>query len=138
MYRTPALGFEGDDFLNCVLLVRSALSSEKILTRVLAIEKELGRDRAQSDRYESRPIDIDVLLVNDLVKETKKLTIPHPEIQNRKFVLQPLAELNGRLVHPKLQKSIIKLLAITKDESILEKQSKWLRNPINDYNLSKV
>jgi len=131
------LGFKGDDFLNCVLLVRSALASEKILSRILAIEKKLGRERVLSEGYESRPIDIDILMVDDLIKDTKKLTIPHPEIQNRKFVLQPLAELNGQLVLPKLNQNIIKLLAKTKDESILGKQSKWLRNPIKDYDLSK-
>lgn len=131
------MGFKGDDFLNCVLLVRSALASEKILSRILAIEKKLGRERVLSEGYESRPIDIDILMVDDLIKDTKKLTIPHPEIQNRKFVLQPLAELNGQLVLPKLNQNIIKLLAKTKDESILGKQSKWLRNPIKDYDLSK-
>ena len=131
------MGFDGDDFLNCVLLINSTLSPDKILKKILAIEKLLGRERSSSSGYVSRPIDIDILLVDDLVKETKKLTIPHPEIQNRKFVLQPLAEINGQLVHPKLEQNVIKLLAKTADESVLEKQSKWLRNPKKDYDFSK-
>jgi deoxyguanosine kinase len=63
--------------------------------------------------------------------------IPHPEIQNRKFVLQPLAEVNSKLVHPKLQKNIIKLLAETNDKSEIIKLSKWLVNPRNEYDISK-
>jgi len=137
VYQTPAMGFEGDYFLNCVVLVKSTLSPDKVLLKVLAIEKRLGRERTKSESYTSRPIDIDILMVDDLVKESKKLTIPHPEIQNRRFVLQPLAEVNPQLEHPKLKESVIKLLAMTKDESVLEKQSKWLRNPKKDYDLSK-
>lgn len=117
--------------------MKSTLSPDKVLIKVLAIEKRLGRKRSSNGGYVSRTIDIDILMVDDLVKETKKLTIPHPEIQNRKFVLQPLAEVNGQLIHPKLQQNVIKLLAKTTDESVLEKQSKWLRNPKKDYDFSK-
>lgn len=138
VYQTPALGFDGDDFLNCVLLVKSAQSPELILAKVLAIEKQLGRERTKSEHHTSRLIDIDILMVDDLVKESKKLIIPHPEIQNRRFVLQPLAEVNSQLEHPKLKKNVVKLLAKTKDESILEKQSKWLRNPKKDYSLANL
>ena len=137
IYQTPAIGFEGDDFLNCVLLVQSALVPTKVLDTILGIEKKLGRERTQSGVYASRPIDIDILFVDDLIKVTKTLTIPHPEIQNRKFVLQPLIEVNSDLIHPKFGKNIVKLLAKSKDKSTLVKQSKWLRNPGKDYDLSK-
>jgi len=137
IYQTPAIGFEGDDFLNCVLLVQSALVPTKVLDTILGIEKKLGRERTQSGVYASRPIDIDILFVDDLIKVTKTLTIPHPEIQNRKFVLQPLIEINSDLIHPKFGKNIVKLLAKSKDKSTLVKQSKWLRNPGKDYDLSK-
>ena len=97
----------------------------------------MGRQRLKSKAYVSRPIDIDILQIDDLVKTTKQLTIPHPEIQHRKFVLLPLAEVNPELFHPVLQKKVIKLLSETKDTSILTKQSKWLRNPKKDYDISR-
>ena len=130
------MGFEGDDFLNCVLWVQSSLPPKQVLQIVLSIETEMGRIRKKSKAYESRPIDIDVLLIDDLEIKTKALTIPHPEISNRRFVLQPLAEVNSQLIHPLLNKKVIKLLAETSDNSEIEKQSKWLRNPRQDYDLS--
>ncbi len=137
VYQTPAMGFEGEDFLNCVLLIQSNLAPGKILKRILKIERDAGRERNNSPEYASRPIDIDILMIDDLIKESKTLTIPHPEMQHRKFVLQPLAEVNSQLVHPVFQKKIIKLLAETEDNSEIIKQSKWLRNPKKDYLLSK-
>ena len=129
------MGFEGDDFLNCAILVQSTLSPNKIMDKILSIEKKMGRQRKKGG-YTSRPIDIDILLVDAVIKESKKLTIPHPEMQNRKFVLQPLAEIAAQTDHPVFKKKIIKLLAETTDESQLEKQSKWLVNPKSDYDIS--
>lgn len=129
------MGFEGDDFLNCAILVQSTLSPNKIMDAILSIEKKMGRQRKKGG-YTSRPIDIDILLVDAVIKESKKLTIPHPEMQNRKFVLQPLAEIAAQTDHPVFKKKIIKLLAETTDESHLGKQSKWLVNPKSDYDIS--
>lgn len=129
------MGFEGDDFLNCAILVQSTLSPNKIMDKILSIEKKMGRQRKKGG-YTSRPIDIDILLVDAVIKESKKLTIPHPEMQNRKFVLQPLAEIAAQTDHPVFKKKIIKLLAETTDKSQLDKQSKWLVNPKSDYDIS--
>ncbi|WP_369819698.1 2-amino-4-hydroxy-6-hydroxymethyldihydropteridine diphosphokinase [Ulvibacter sp. MAR_2010_11] len=137
VYETPAMGFEGDAFLNCVVVVQSTLSPKKILAAILEIEKQMGRERRHAKRYSSRPIDIDILLIDDLVVASKPLTIPHREIQNRRFVLQPLAEVNSKLQHPVLCKNVIKLLAETKDKSVITKQSKWLVNPRKEYDISK-
>ena len=137
VYKTPALGFEGDDFLNCALRVKTNMSPNKLLEAVLRIEKSQGRERNSSSNYSSRPIDIDILFVEDLVKKTKKLCIPHPQLHNRRFVLQPMAELNPTFEHPSLKKNMIRLLAETEDKSVIEKQSKWLRNPKQDYDLAK-
>lgn len=137
VYKTPAIGFDGDDFLNCVLLVRSNMSPRKVLDTILDIEEKLGRVRSDTLGYASRTIDIDILLIGDLVKDTANLKIPHPEIQNRKFVLQPLAEVNSSIMHPVLSKDIGTLLAETGDNSSIEKQAKWLRNPKKDYDLSR-
>ncbi len=138
VYKSPALGFDGDDFLNCVIQAETSLSPRKLLKTLMKIEKSLGRERTTTNEYVSRPIDIDILFYNEEVKNTNDLVLPHPEIPNRKFVLQPLAEINSTLKHPFLQKNVIRLLAETKDKSNLEKQSKWLRNPQKDYDLSKV
>ncbi|WP_121908878.1 2-amino-4-hydroxy-6-hydroxymethyldihydropteridine diphosphokinase [Ulvibacter antarcticus] len=137
VYQTPAMGFEGDDFLNCVIQVQSRLSSGKLLDKILAIEKKMGRERNDNDSFTSRPIDIDILFIDDLVKDTKSLKIPHPHLQDRRFVLQPMVDLNPEFEHAILKKSMIQLLSETSDKSIISKQSKWLRNPIKDYDLSK-
>jgi deoxyguanosine kinase len=139
VYETPAMGFEGDAFLNCVLWVHSSLTVKQTLKAIQKIEKKLGRARSNaSEGYTSRVIDIDIVLFNDEVLSEKGLEVPHPRLQERTFVLQPLAEVNGQLVHPVLQQNIIKLLSHTKDASLITKQSKWLRNPKQDYDISKL
>ena len=137
VYKTPAMGFEGDDFLNCVLWVKTRLSANKVLAAILAIEKQKGRKRGVSKTYTSRPIDIDILFLDDLQKDTKKLKIPHPEIENRRFVLQPMADVQPNYEHPVSGKNMIRLLAETSDKGPIDKMSKWLRNPRKDYNLAQ-
>jgi len=137
VYKTPAIGFEGDDFLNCVLLVESHNTAKKTLKKLLSIEKKIGRERKKSLKYSSRLIDIDILFFDDECIESKKLKVPHPEIQNRKFVLQPLADIDSEYIHPILNLKVLELLENTSDDSVLEKQSKWLRNPIKDFDTSK-
>ncbi len=137
VYETPALGFEGEPFLNCAVWLQTDLKPSKILKKILEIEKRMGRRRNALKTYASRPIDIDIIFIDDFFIESEYLTVPHPEMENRRFVLQPLAELNSQLVHPISQKNIIKLLAETADESLLQKQSKWLNNPVKDYNISQ-
>ncbi len=137
VYQTPTISFQGDDFLNCVLVVRSNLSASKTLKIILSIEKKLGRVRSKSKVKESRSIDIDMLFFDDICKRTKNLILPHPEIQNRKFVLQPLVDINKELIHPKIKKSMEVLLSRTKDKSTIIKRSKWLRNPKKDFDIKK-
>lgn len=137
VYETPALGFEGDDFLNCAVLVQSYETPSALLKEIQKIEKRLGRERSDTGAYSSRTIDIDIIAIDDLVKDGKRLTLPHPRMSERKFVLQPMAELDAQWIHPNSHKNIIKLLAETNDESVLRKQSKWLRNPRKDYDISK-
>ena len=74
------------------------------------IEEEMGRTYAHHERYEDRVIDIDILLYDDITIHTENLTIPHPLIQERKFVLQPLSEIAPELIHPVLNKPIKDLL----------------------------
>lgn len=137
VYETPAIGFEGDPFLNCAVWMKTDLKPTKILKKILAIEKTMGRKRNALKGYASRPIDIDIIFIEDVVLNSEKLTVPHPEMEKRKFVLQPLAELNSQLNHPVSRKNLIKLLAETTDKSVLHKQSKWLSNPMKDFTISQ-
>ena len=130
------MGFEGDDFLNCVLKVESTYSAKKILKKILSIETQMGRVRNEKEGYASRPIDIDLLFYNDEILKRKDLIVPHPEIQNRKFVLAPLAAISSELNHPVLNKNMEVLLNETNDETEITKLSKWLRNPTSDYDMS--
>ncbi len=131
------MGFEGDDFLNCVVQLQTCLSPTEILKKILFIERELGRIRNNLEGFVSRPIDIDILFFDDEVIDSNNLVIPHPEIQHRKFVLQPLSDISLEFIHPKLHKSVSDLLIDSKDKSELIIQSKQLRNPILDYDISK-
>lgn len=138
VYQTPALGFEGADFLNCVLWLQTNLSPQTVLEKALAIEKRLGRTRGDSSAPTSRPIDIDLLFVDDQIIESKDLQIPHPEMAHRKFVLHPMAEISPNWVHPVLGKNMVWMLAKTEDKSELKKLSKWLRNPKKEYAISNL
>jgi len=93
VYQTPALGFDGADFLNCVLELQTRHEAQEVLAEILNIEKALGRQRSKSNGYTSRAIDIDILFYDTAVINQDNLQVPHPEISNRKFVLQPLVDL---------------------------------------------
>jgi 2-amino-4-hydroxy-6-hydroxymethyldihydropteridine diphosphokinase len=107
------------DFLNQVLIVETPLTAVKVLKSVLAIEKKMGRVRTIKNA--PRIIDIDILFFNNEMVQQKNLVIPHPEIQNRRFVLTPLAELMPAFVHPILKKSINQLLIACKDSLNVQK-----------------
>jgi len=96
----------------------------------------LGRERKQQAGYSDRPIDIDLLFHGDSIVETKKLILPHPQLQKRNFVLFPLRDIAATFKHPLLKKSIEELTAETPDAEIPEKQSKWLKNPQAAYTFS--
>ena len=110
IFETAAWGLEDQPhFLNQALAVQTPLPPKELLHCLLQIEKSLGRER--DEKWGPRLIDIDILLYNDAVVHEEGLTIPHPQMHNRRFVLQPLAELVPNLVHPLFQKTIAQLLA---------------------------
>ncbi|AUS04984.1 2-amino-4-hydroxy-6-hydroxymethyldihydropteridine diphosphokinase [Pseudotamlana carrageenivorans] len=137
VYKSPAFGFESEDFLNCCLVLQSEFSPEKVLDLLLGIEISLGRVRTQKNGYEARVIDLDIVLAEAEVIQTEKLQIPHPEMQKRKFVLLPLNDIASKVVHPVLQKEISELLQHCDDDSVLEPLNIWLKNPSKAYQPSK-
>ena len=108
-------------FLNGVCEVRTSLEPLELLQTLLEIEQEMGRVRLR--HWGERNIDLDLLLYEDVVMDTPELILPHPDMQNRDFVLLPLAEIAPELVHPILQKSIEELsnLYISKRAVIFSK-----------------
>lgn len=122
MYETAAWGLENQpDFLNQVLLVETDLKARELLATLLHIEQELGRIRQQKNG--PRTIDLDILLFNDEVILEPGLQIPHPRMASRRFVLAPLAEIAGELIHPVLAKSIRQLLAECPDPLPVNKKT---------------
>ncbi len=111
LLENPAVGGppESPLFLNGALELQTTRSALALLERLLGIEHQLGRVRR--DRWEPRPIDLDILFYGDAVMQTPMLTIPHPRLHQRYFVLKPLAELAPHFVHPLLHRTISELLA---------------------------
>lgn len=136
VYDTPAVGFCGDNFLNACLLVETTLDPRVLIEELLKIETELGRKRKSGMGYESRTVDIDVLLYDDLLIESKVLTVPHPEMHNRKFVLQPLSDIAPAKHHPLFNKTTEQLLQECTDASNIQPVAFQLVNPLQHYKLS--
>lgn len=107
-YETAPWGFESDhSFLNAAIGLETNLSPIEILHITQEIEKELGRTKKSiNGSYSDRLIDIDILLYDTLVLQTPELTIPHPLMTERDFVMKPLIEIAGNVIHPTRQKTL--------------------------------
>lgn len=112
LYETEPWGYISENkFVNAVILIETSLSPEICLKMAKSIEREMGRVYVHSkESYEDRIIDIDILFYDDIVLQTDDYTLPHPLLHKRKFVLEPLAEIAGSLVHPVFHKTIEELL----------------------------
>ena len=110
-YETAPWGFESDhSFLNAAVGLETNLSPIEILHITQEIEKELGRTKKSvNGSYSDRLIDIDILLYDTLVLQTPELTIPHPLMTERDFVMKPLIEIAGNVIHPTRQKTLSEL-----------------------------
>ena len=139
IYESESIGFEGDDFFNICASFNSFKSPYLIMNQLLEIEKHLGRIRNSEKKYSSRIIDIDILLVEDMIIKSEELTIPHLEICNRRFVLDPLIEIDPNLIHPVSKISFKEVLNSFKSNQKIQQKDIFLRNPahlvlINNYN----
>jgi 2-amino-4-hydroxy-6-hydroxymethyldihydropteridine diphosphokinase len=116
VYETAAWGNKGQAaFLNQAVKVSTDLKVEKVLKIILSIEEKMGRMRGNL-RWQERIIDIDILFFNDNIIRKEKISVPHPEIPNRKFVLVPMVEIDAEFVHPVLKKTMRELLNSCPDE----------------------
>ena len=110
LYETPAWGFDSDPFYNCAILVHTQTTPLKLWKLLIGIENLLGRIRSDEPGYQKRTIDIDIISFDDVVLESEQLQIPHPQMQQRRFVLQPLRDIVPDYIHPLLNSSIELLL----------------------------
>lgn len=120
-YETEPVEFtEQPWFLNCAVEMETAERSQQLMAAILRIEQEMGRRRLQQKG--PRLIDIDILLFGDEVVSSDDLTIPHPAMHQRRFVLEPLAEIAPEVVHPVFKKTIRELLAALPEEQIVRRK----------------
>ena len=110
-YETEPWGFQSENtFLNAALQLDTSLSPLELLKATQEIEIEMGRTQKSNGAYHDRIIDIDILLYDNLVLQTPELTLPHPLMHERLFVMEPLAEIAPNVIHPVFKKPVISLL----------------------------
>lgn len=125
VFETEPLGFNSNNkFLNMVVEVETDKDPVNLMRLILETEASLGRRRDSGKKYTSRIIDIDMLIYGNTVIRTGFLTVPHPRMHERKFVLVPLCEIAAGFIHPVFGKTFKMLLDECQDKSSIEKQNR--------------
>ena len=120
IYEAEPWGFISDDhFLNMVIQIKTGLKPVDLLKQLLKIEMVMGRVRG-AEKYSSRIIDIDILLYENEIIDKPYLKVPHPMMNERKFVLIPLCEIAPEMIHPVLNKTFAALLKVCEDENFVK------------------
>ena len=115
LYESEPLGDAKTWFVNSVIEIETDCTADELLKRLKSIETAMGRKRVRGKRWGSRIIDLDILFFNNEIINKRSLKVPHPEVQNRRFVLAPLSELAPQMIHPKLTATVSELLASLKE-----------------------
>ncbi|MES2545986.1 MAG: 2-amino-4-hydroxy-6-hydroxymethyldihydropteridine diphosphokinase [Bacteroidota bacterium] len=136
-YETPSWGFESDAFYNVSILIHTNKSAQELLKELLEIEIRLGRIRNDQQGYQSRIIDVDIVSFNNEIIATENLTVPHPQMQNRLFVLLPMNDLKIDYVHPVLKVNLSDLIKNCEDKSDCTAIGN-LKLPLSTVELSKM
>ena len=123
IYQSPSWGFESDDFLNACIELKTSFAPNDLLSGLMHIEKSLGRERTNTQTYQSRIIDIDIIYYGNTIIKEEHLTVPHPRMAERRFVLKPLSDIVPQFYHPVLKKDSRNLLQQCRDKSELSKIS---------------
>jgi 2-amino-4-hydroxy-6-hydroxymethyldihydropteridine diphosphokinase len=117
VYETDPVGYRDQPaFLNAVVALETQLEPLLLLRALLSIERELGRDRSRSPLKGPRTLDLDLLVMGDCMVAGEELSLPHPALAKRRFVLAPLTEIAPELRHPENNQTIAELLAVLPDE----------------------
>ncbi len=115
----PVGGPPQGSYLNGVAKIQTSLTAEALLTQLLEIETQLGRVRTGLVRWSPRPIDLDLLFYGNLICQSSTLTLPHPRLTERLFVLEPLAKLAPQLIHPTEKQTIQALLEKLQSQALV-------------------
>jgi deoxyguanosine kinase len=142
LYESPSWGFQSETFYNCAILIHTSKSASKVLGKILKIEKQLGRIRTDQQGYKARSIDIDIISFNDEIIETPLLKVPHPQMQNRLFVLTPMQDLKTDFIHPISGKTVQELVLNCTDlgecKAIDDLENPFKNRHISSYNFIAI
>jgi len=136
LYESDSWGFESESFYNCAVVMHTDLPPKKLLKKILKIEGKMGRVREATQEYRARIIDIDIVAYDEEIVASEKLSVPHPHLAERLFVLLPLHELIGNWQHPETKKSISEIIAHCPDRGKCVVVSK-LKAPLDAIELNR-